>query len=192
MRGSGGEAEDHPAGGVPPGPRSSGSMYWLLLALALAGFLPCVLLPPWRDYQAVALAAQLEERQAAAVRESLQQRRRAIEAIRTDPAVAARLAQRELAYVRLGETQVEVPGVEVAAVPVSYEPEPVTPVQPPAAVAGMLGRLPRADYDALFCEEPARTTLTALSGGVLVAAFVLCPPRTRRPQTEARSPPPVP
>ena len=162
-------------------------MYWLLLALALAGFLPCVLLPPWRDYQAVALAAQLEERQVAAVRESLQRRRRAVEAIRTDPAVAARLAQRELAYVRLGETQVEVPGVEVAAVSASYEPEPVTPIEPPAAVAGMLSRLPQADYDALFCEEPARTTLMALSGGVLIAAFVLCPPGGRRPKTEARS-----
>ena len=186
MRGSGGEAEDHQEGGALSGPRSSGLMFWLLLALALAGFLPGVLLPSWRDYQAVALAAQREARPVAAQRESLQRARRAVEAIRTDPAVAARLAQRELAYVRLGETQVEVPGVEITAVLVSYEPEPVMPVKPPPPVAGMLGRLPRADYDAVFCEKPARTILMALSGGVLLAAFVLCPPGTRRSQTEAR------
>jgi hypothetical protein len=150
---------------------------WPLLLLALAGYLPCVLLPAWRDYQAVALAAQIEQRRAEAMRQSVQKQRRAVEAVRTDPAVVTRLAQRELAFVRLGETQVEVPGVRVVSG--ATAPPPLEPVGPPAAVERIVARLPDADYDRVFCEEPARTMVMLLSGGVLVAAFAIGGPSRR-------------
>ncbi len=159
-----------------PGPvgEAGGSplVFWGLLALALAGFLPCVLLPVWREYQAVALAAQVEEQRVEVMRRHVDQQRRALDALREDPAVVARLAQRELAYVRPGQSEVPVPGVaRVVAAPAT----PLTPgaVDPPPPVAAVVARLPKADYDRLFCEEPTRTIVALLSGGVLVAAFAI-------------------
>jgi hypothetical protein len=149
---------------------------WPLLLLALAGYLPCVILPAWRDYQAVALAAQVEHRRTEAVRQSVEEQRRELEAVRTDPAVVTRLAQRELAFVRPGETQVEVPGVRVVSGVTA--PRPLEPVAPPEPVERIVARLPEAEYDRVFCEEPARTLVMLLSGGVLVAAFAIGgPPR---------------
>jgi hypothetical protein len=149
-------------------------MFWLLVGLAAAGFVPCVVVPAWRDHQAIALAAQLEERHTAAMRQSVERQRRALEAIRTDPGVAARLARRELGYQCPGEKQVGVPGVPTALEPPPAQP--LDPVVPPPAVSRIARRLPAANYDSIFCREPTRTVVMLLSGGVALAAFALYPP----------------
>ncbi|MFQ5489450.1 MAG: hypothetical protein ACE5GE_01905, partial [Phycisphaerae bacterium] len=51
------------------------------------------------------------------------------------------------------------------------------PVAPPAPVARWVSHLPAADYDAVFCRQPTRSVIMALSGAVLAAALCLCPPR---------------
>ncbi|MFQ5490321.1 MAG: hypothetical protein ACE5GE_06320, partial [Phycisphaerae bacterium] len=118
----------------------SGLMFWILTGLACTGFVPCAVLPVWRDYQAVALSERLEGREIEALRASVERQRRRLEAIRTDPAVASRLAQRELAFIRPGETQVKVSGVALAGPPaVAFSAEPVAP---PAPVARWVSHLP--------------------------------------------------
>lgn len=171
-------------GDADPGPEeptsSTGLVFWLLIGLAAAGFAPCVVLPIWREYQAVALVAQIEERQTATMRLAVERQRETLEAIRTDPGVAARLAQRELGYRRPGEQRVDVPGVPTAFE--SPSAPPLEPVSPPQVVSRMVAHLPPADFDSIFCREPTRTVVMLLSGGVAVAAFVLCPaPRRTGP-----------
>lgn len=151
-----------------------GVMFWLLAGLASAGFVPCVMLPVWRDYQAVALSERLERQGVEALRASVERQKRTLEAIRTDPAVASRLAQRELAFVRPGETQIKVEGVLAAqTVAAGLSAEPVLPPRP---VAQLIRHLPAGDYDAVFCREPTRSVIMALCGAVLVAAFALNAP----------------
>jgi len=173
---------DGPAeAGDPGAPTGGGSlMFWLLIGLAAIGFVPCIVLPIWRDYQALALAAQAEERLVAELRADVQRQKRTLEAIRTDPAAGVRLAQRELAYYRPGQLEVHVPGVP--AVKATAVVQPLEPVEPPASVARLLGRLPAANYDRIFCRGPTRTVIMLLAGGLVVSAFVLYSPRpdTRR------------
>ncbi|MHC4091371.1 MAG: hypothetical protein ACYSVY_14045 [Planctomycetota bacterium] len=152
------------------------AMFWVLIALAAAGFAPCVLLPIWRDYQAMALAAQAQERLVASLRADVERQRRALAAIRTDRAVGTRLAQRELAYRRAGQVEVRVPGV--AVVRAACQSQPLAPVEPPDPISRLSTHLPTADYDHLFCQGSARTVIMLLSGGLTVAAFLLYSPRS--------------
>ena len=167
IQGSGSETASHAA---PPHPL----MFWVLLALATMGFAPCILLPVWRDYEATALQAQAEERSVAQFREAVADQRRRLEAIRTDPAVSVRLAQRELSYRRRDQVDIPIPGVETAKHTATAES--LTPVEPPVAVARVVRHLPEADYDRIFCDGPTRLVIMLLSAGLIVAAFVLYPP----------------
>lgn len=157
-----------PAGG-------SGFMFWILAGLAALVFAPCVLLPVWRDYQALRYAEQVERARLEQSRGELQRQQRRLEALQTDPAVIARVARRELRY----RDPFEI------AIPVSVQPDAperptplvLDPVVPPAAVTRVVAQLPEADYDRLFCTGPTRTLLMCLSGGLLISAFVLYAPR---------------
>jgi hypothetical protein len=168
--------------GTRPNPDPAGSsassslLFWALIVLAATAFVPCVLLPPWRDYQALDLAVQVEERVTEAARTGVRRLRHSARAIRTDPAVAARLARRELSYDHLGQTEVPVPGVSPAN-PNTADPIALQPVQPPLPIARAIGHLPAINYDRLFVDQPTRTILMLLSGGLVLAALVLCRPR---------------
>ena len=154
-------------------------MFWVLLALSAAGFVPCIILPVWRDYQWTASAIQVEEQRVASMQAEVRRLRHTAVALGTDPGVAIRAAQRELTYQRLGQQEVTIPGLPVAyATPMQ---QPLVPVEPPESISRLLGYLPVADYDALFCEAPTRTLIMALCGGLLVSAFVLYSPSGRRP-----------
>jgi hypothetical protein len=168
-------------------PPASPAGFWVLIVLSALVFVPCVILPVWRDYQAMVLAVQVEEHLTAVLRADVEGLRHSSEAIRTDPGVAARLARRELSYRHPGQTDVVVPGV----VPAGFEASPgptLEPVPPPAPVARVLGRLPAIQYDRLFREEPTRSILMLLSGGLAVAAFVLYAPKPRRRSVEIAEP----
>jgi len=161
-------------------PAGSGLMFWILIGLAVAGFAPCVLLPVWRDYQAAALVVQREEAVVGQMQADVEKQRRAVEALRTDPAVAERLAQRELAYRRTGQRQVTVLGVPVSRVEPAPLPPP-QPVPPPPTLAGLLARLPRADYDRIFCEPRTRLVVMLMCGGLAAAALILYGPQSHKP-----------
>ena len=109
-------------------PTGGGPVPWLLMMMAVAVLAPCILLPEWRDYEALQLSRQAEQHRLEAMREVVEKERRTLEAIQTDPAVVARMAQRELGFKELGSTPVpvaaELPAVEVDE---TFTPEPVPP-----------------------------------------------------------------
>ncbi|HUU85833.1 MAG TPA: hypothetical protein VM243_20235 [Phycisphaerae bacterium] len=176
-------ADPNGATGVCSG--GSPLLFWGLIALAGAGFAPCVVLPVWRDYQAMALATQVEEQLAATARADVERLRHTAAAIRTDPAVAARLARRELSYRHPGQAEVPVPGVLPAGF---HAPRPmaVQPIEPPRPIARVIGRLPAMNYDRLFLDGPTRVILMLLSGGLVAAAFLLCRPEPAHPAAHVR------
>jgi hypothetical protein len=157
-------------------PPPSGLMFWVLIGLAAVAFIPCIVLPIWRDYQAAVLEARLEEQKVAVLQADVDRQRRVLEAIRTAPAVSVRLAQRELGYRQPGQQHVLVAG----EVPSALEGEPIVQpvsatVEPPEPIARLVAPLPEMRYDQVFCEPPTRTVIMLLSGGLMVAAFVLYP-----------------
>lgn len=162
-----------------------GVVFWLLMALGLTGITPCVLLPEWRQYEALCLAEQRASYRLAELQSIVDQKRAAYGALRDDPAVIARLARRELGYVRPQERTVRVAGFrdELGSAPdkrfqrhgreatgASFVPEPV---DPPAMMAGVIDWLPSLDYDAVFCDDRTRSTILTMSFGLIALAFVL-------------------
>jgi cell division protein FtsB len=155
-------------------------MFWVLIALAAAAFAPCVILPAWRNYQSVARVEQQVRADVQRAEGELERQRRRADALRGDPAVIARVAQRELGYRKPGEVSVAL-GAEPPSDAAIPPPVAMEPVEPPPIVVGLVRRLPSLDYDAVFCDGPTRAIIMVLAGGLVLAAFVLYPPR-RSPQ----------
>ena len=160
---------------VPPSDGGS-VMFWVLVGMAAVVFAPCVLLPVWREHQALQYAEQVEQAGLEQARAELRQQKRRLAALQNDPLAIARVARRELNYANPGE--IEVP-VAIGEEPVEATPVVLAPVRPPASVSWLVDKLPKTDYDRLFCAGPTRTILMCLAGGLVLSAFVLCSPKRR-------------
>ena len=161
-------------------PRGSPLIFWLLMGMAVVAFAPCLLLPQWRQYQALRLAEQVQTQRTEQLQGVVAAEQEKLRALRTDPAAVARLARRELHYRAAGEQFVAVDVPEVAD-PVREgldAPIVLTPVRPPAMVERALARLPGLNYDNIFCEPGTRNVVMGLSGALALAALVLFRPRS--------------
>ena len=166
---------DESCGRAPPPSNSGSFMFWVLVAMAAAVFAPCVLLPVWREHQALQYAVQVEQAGLEQARAELRRQRKRLAALEHDPAVIARVARRELRYRNPDEIVIPVdvrPEESVEAAPVA-----LAPVDPPAPVAWLVDKLPETDYDRLFCSGPTRTLLMCLAGGLVVSACMIYSPR---------------
>jgi len=172
-------AEPVGVSGVESAPSSV--MFWVLLLMASAVFAPCVLVPVWRDYQAIVLARRVEERAVAHMRSNVDRLEKHLDALRNDPAVIGRVARRDLAYTSNRETVVLVDAVSPHVDTVSARSvETIQDVEPPPWMRRVLTWLPFADRADVFSDSATRATLMLLSGGLVMAAFWLFPPRGRR------------
>lgn len=174
---------------APPSDGGAGVMFWLLIALSVATFAPCMILPAWREYQVSEAAERARAQQVVSAEKEVQRLQRTLDAIHNDPAVVARLARRELEYAAPGEGVV-LANVEPAtqATPVPLDETRLDPVSPPVPVARLLALLPDMNYDRLFCNSPARETLLALSVALFVGAFVVFYPRRTNDATDPHAP----
>jgi len=165
--------------------RGEGALFWLLIALGLTGLTPCVLLPEWRQYEALSVAEQVEAHRLSELQSVVDHKRAAYEALRSDPAVVARLAQRELGYVRPDERSVSVArlvhdrsfvdnAVHASEADVDIGSSfAVEPVAPHPFVARVTGALPDMNYDADFCDDRERSIIMTMSLALIVLAAVL-------------------
>jgi hypothetical protein len=150
-------------------------VFWLLTIMGFAAFAPCILLPEWREYQTLRVAEQREQFRVDQIREEVAKEQRGLEALRSDPAVVARLARREFAFHQ--------PGEGIVAVPVAHVPEPARgfvpqAVEPPAVLQRYERYLPRLNYDVLFCEGETRILIMGMSLCLILLTVVLFTRRT--------------
>jgi hypothetical protein len=149
----------------------------MLLFLALGAFTPCVLLPEWRAYQAAQLAVQVERHRLESLQTIVDDERRLLEALQSDPAVILRAAKREL--------HVEKPGSRSVLISVPPDRPPreelfvPTPVLPPPILARAASYLPDFDYDNIFCDEDTRLVIMAMSVALMLLAVCLPTPKIR-------------
>ena len=156
-----------------PTPRNGGVVFWMLMLLAFGAFTPCVLLPEWRQYQTLCREEQVQRHRAEALAEQVEEQHRLLMALRSDPAVVARLAQREYRFRRPGDQVVPVSvvgNVDVSVKARPFVPEPV-PLPPPFARAA--SHLPTYDYDRIFCDDETRPIIMAMSVGLIVLTLWL-------------------
>ncbi len=162
-----------------------GFAYWFLLALGFSTLAPAVLLPEWREYQAIRLAEQIEQERADAMERLVDRKRRVLERLQSDPAVIARLAQRDLRYQRVdqfrlavasGTSSQQVSLFDARDVLPAVEPElpiVVEPVTPPVWLMRWLDFLPPYNYDRVFCDKEIRPIIMTMSVALIGLAFVL-------------------
>lgn len=178
-----------PAGGHGDGGASL--VFWLLVAMALTVFAPCMILPAWREYQEADLAERMQHRDAEAAEQQIQRLEKQLEGVQNDPVVMARLARRELRCTLPGDQRVAVfPASERAALPLDRLRHDDMPAQtagesltrrpPPVVIARLARFIPKLNYDALCCESPTREILIAMSVALLAAAFIIFWPRHAR------------
>ncbi len=143
--------------------------------MGLATFAPCILLPEWREFQALKVAQQREEHRLWEMESALDRERKSLVAIQTDPAVVARLARRDLRYHDPTETRVRVPSALRATE--SASPFVPHPVNPPAWVTAGERYLPQLNYDGVFCDEETRRVVMGMSLALLALSMSLSPRR---------------
>ncbi len=156
-------------------------MFWITVLAGAAMLAPCLILPPWIEYQ-----AQLERRRAAdayvaAIERQLYTTKMQIEHLQNDPAYIVRLARREF-----GDS-IKTPGVETILVGPSPD-EPEATQNKPAAEASATEAGPeflpelseflekvlsRYPYAYLFVNERTRPVVIGLSTALLLTAVVL-------------------
>ena len=169
-----------------PAEHGNGVVAWLLMLMALAAFAPCVLLPEWRAYQAVRVEEQAQQHRLDALKRVVDRERRLLEAMQSDPAVIARLAQRDLGFRYPGHRPVLV-SVPASSGP-TEQPFVPEPVLPPPIVARVASYLPDYDYDAVFCDDRPRLVIMAMSVALIgVALWLPVGARRSRGRASART-----
>ena len=161
-----------------PSPTTPGTalVSWALLFMAMAAFVPCIVLPEWRAYQQVCQAEQAEQHRLANMQQVVDRERRNLDAIQRDPAVLARMAKRELHFQQEGMRTVAVAVVPLkSSTPAAFI---ATPVLGPRWLRRFTDRLPALDYDNIFCDNGSRTTIMAMSVGLMLLGVSLATQRT--------------
>lgn len=139
--------------------------------MALAAFAPCVLLPELRSYQAMRMAEEAQQHRVDSLQSTVDREQRLLEALRSDPAVIARAAQRELRFKKPGDRQVRVsvaPTGKTSSETLTPKPVPAPPPLPRAATY-----LPDCTYDRVFCDDQARPLIMAMSVALMLVGICL-------------------
>jgi cell division protein FtsB len=172
-------------------------VFWCLIGLALAGMMPCMVLPAWREYQDATVTEQVRALQTQDAQRELEIMRTRLDAIHNDPVVISRLARRELGFQTPDEQVFHVDDIDptLASVTESSEfdlarKDRTSPVvaQLPAPLSRMASMLPDIDYDRIFCHSPARELILLLSISLFIAAFVIYWPKPNADATTPTSP----
>ncbi len=154
-------------------------LFWLMALAGGAVLIPCLLLPPWLEYQAQRERYAVAKANQDAARLAAERAEREIQFLREDPAYVLRLAEQEfglgpanLVTVPVGPTPPEHPDVPIPG-PAAHPPDASAPALLPELtefVARVQARYPYTDF---FVSEPSRTVFMIVGGGLLLTAIVL-------------------
>lgn len=174
------------AGQLTPARASSAGhrfMFVVLMLSAFSVFAPSVLLPMIREHTALLASEVRLAEEVAATEAELERRGEVLEAFKSDPQTIARLALLDLRYRRPDEVVLSVhptPASRSVTKPTADTVRPNGLDLPPAwpswshSVETWASRQGLID---LFLDASLRPVLLLMSGGLLVAAFVLFVPR---------------
>ncbi len=155
-------------------------MFWVLATMGVAAAVPCILGPPIETYRALLAIEQHEEFVMRRMEERIIRQVSLKEALRTDPQVNIRLAQRQLAYRPLGRlAYLDGSGLDHAA-PALARATPADPVELPRWMACFVPR----SLAGIYTGERTRQVVLVMSLSLIVFALVTYAPRTRTARSE--------
>ncbi len=156
-------------------PLAHGLMFWVLATMGVAAAVPCILGPPIETYRALLAIEQHEESVTQRMEDRITRQVSLKEALRTDPQVNLRLAQRQLAYRPLGRlAYLDSSGLDHPA-PVVAGVMRAEPVELPRWMACFVPR----SFASMYTGERTRQVVLAMSLSLIVFALVTYAPRAR-------------
>ena len=176
------------AAAAPHSPLGHRLMFVLLVLLAFALFAPAVLLPKLRQYGELLQEEQTIRRRVAQLNDEVRQRAELADSFANDTVVNERLAVLDLGYRKPNEEVFSV----TADDPIVGSELPPADTKPPRSALLLPEDCPPWAIDLekwgnqkgvidLFLDPGLRPVFLLMSGGLLVAAFVLFAPRVCRP-----------
>ncbi len=158
-------------------------MFWVLATMGVAAAVPCILGAPIETYRALLAIEKHEEAVTRRMEERITRQVSLNEALRTDPQVNIRLAQRQLAYRPLGRlayldsSALDYPTPAVAKV------TQADPVELPRWMACFVPR----SFASMYTGERTRQVVLAMSLSLIVFALVTYAPSKRAERSKRRS-----
>ncbi len=163
-------------------PLAHSLMFCVLATMGVAAAVPCILGPPLETYRALLAIEQHEESVTRRMGERITRQVSLKDALRTDPQVNIRLAQRQLAYRPLGRLAYLDSSGPDDATPVVAEVTRADPVELPRWMACFVPR----SLASIYMGERTRQIVLAMSLSLIVFALVTYAPRTRLERSECR------
>ncbi len=156
-------------------PLAHGLMFWVLATMGVVAAVPCILWPPIETYRALLAIEQHEESVTRRMEERIIRQVSLKEALRTDPQVNVRLAQRQLAYCPLGRlAYLDGSGLDYPAPAVAG----VTRAEPVELPRWMACFVPRR-LASIYSGQRTRQVVLVMSLSLIMFALVTYAPRTR-------------
>ena len=155
-------------------------LFWSFVGVSLLLFAACLLLPEWRQAEQYAARLVARQQRVDELRRRVATQERTLEALRSDPLIIARVAERELRYRRPDEEEVYLPAStksivqEGTRVP-EFEPDPVGYLPPWFAA-----RIPDGPWIRVFFDSPDREVCLTMAGVLFISAFWIYPPLKRK------------
>ena len=157
-------------------------MFWVLATMGVAAAVPCLLARPIETYRALLAIEQHEESVTRRMEERITRQVSLKDALRSDPQVNVRLAQRQLAYRPLGRlAYLDSSGLDHAT-PVVVGVTRADPVELPRWMACFVPRR----LASIYTGEHTRQVVLVMSLSLIVFALVTYAPRTRAERCERR------
>ena len=156
-------------------PLAHSLMFWVLATMGVAAAVPCILGPPIETYRALLAIEQHEESVTQRMEERITRQISFKEALRTDPQVNVRLAQRQLAYRPLGRLAYLASSSLDYPAPAAAEVTRADPVELPRWMACFVPR----SLASVYMRERTRQVVLVMSLSLIVFALVTYAPRTR-------------
>ncbi len=156
-------------------PLAHSLMFWVLATMGVAAAVPCILGPPIETYRALLAIEQHEESVTRRMEERITRQVSLKDALRTDPQVNVRLAQRQLAYRPPGRlASLDISGLDYPA-PVVAEVRRADSVALPRWMAWFVPR----SFAGIYTGERTRQIVLVMSLSLIVFALVTYAPRAR-------------
>ncbi len=163
-------------------PLAHGLMFWVLATMGVVAVVPCILGPPIEAYRGLLAIEKHEESVTRRLEERITRQVSLKEALRTDPQVNLRLAQRQLAYRPLGRLAYLDGSSLDYPTPVVAEVTRADPVELPRWMACFVPR----SLASIYTGKSTRQVVLVMSLSLIVFALVTYAPRTRAERCERR------
>ncbi len=163
-------------------PLAHGLMFWVLAMMGVGAAVPCILGPPIETYRALLEIEAHEDSVTRRMEERITRQVSLKDALRSDPQVNVRLAQRQLAYRPLGRLAYLDSSGPDDATPVVVGVTRADPVEVPRWMACFVPR----SLASIYTGEYTRQVVLVMSLSLIVFALVTYAPRTRAERCERR------